>query len=68
MLTSKIIENLIRNSYDLATIVHSLRQVYFANNIDRINMDSTIEGSVNDNINMDSTIEWSVNARTLLTR
>jgi hypothetical protein len=34
--TSKILENLIRKGYDLATIVHSLRQVYFNKYIDNL--------------------------------
>ena len=29
-------KNLIRKSYDLATIVHSLRQVYFAKDIENL--------------------------------
>ena len=37
--TSKLVKslkNLIRKGYDLSTIVHSLKQVYFANNIDNL--------------------------------
>jgi len=30
------LKNLIRKGYDLATIIHSLRQVYFAKNIDSL--------------------------------
>ena len=33
---------------------------------DKINMDSTIAGSMNDNINMDSTIAGSMNARSYM--
>ena len=32
----KSVENLIRKGYDLAIIVHSLRQVYVAKNIDNL--------------------------------
>jgi len=32
----KSMENLIRKGYDLAIIVHSLKKVYFAKNIDNL--------------------------------
>ena len=35
-LSHLILKNLIHKGYDLATIVHSLRQVYFAKNIENL--------------------------------